>query len=294
MRDASVRPATGTAPFAFFDVHVLRAERLGPTMTRITFGGAGLAGFVSGGRDQRFKLFLPHPHQEAAVVPVEGDAEDDWYARWRAMDPDVRAIMRSYTVREQRRDPEEFDVEFALHGDGGPASRWAARARPGDRLTVLGPAVEDNGGVDFRPPEDAGWVLLTADETALPAVAGILAWLPAGSRARVWVEVPDAGDIRMLPTEADAEIAWLVREKVSPVVAAVRAAELPAGAPYAWIAGEAGAVRALRRHLVGERGFDRRAVKFTGYWRVGASEEDLLAEAIAQGSPGDDDGEDRS
>jgi NADPH-dependent ferric siderophore reductase len=129
-------------------------------------------------------------------------------------------------------------------------------------------------------------VLLTADETALPAVAGILTWLPAGTRARVWGEVPDPGDIRMLPTKADAEITWLIREKASPVVAAVRAAELPAGVPYAWIAGEAGAVRALRHHLVGERGFDRRAVKFTGYWRVGASEEDLLAES-------DDEGEDR-
>lgn len=284
MARASVRP--GTAPFAFFDVHVVRAERLTPTMTRITFGGDGLARFVSGGRDQRCKLFLPHPHQEMPVVPIEGGAEEDWYARWRAMDPDVRAIMRSYTVCDQRRGPDEFDVEFALHGDGGPASRWAARARPGDRLTVFGPAVEDNDGVDFRPPEDTGWVLLTCDETALPAAAGILASLPAGSRARVWVEVPDPGDIRTLPTEADAEITWLVREKTSPVLAAVRAAELPTDAPYAWIAGEAGAVRALRRHLVGERGFDRRAVTFTGYWRVGASEEDLLAES-------DDEGEDR-
>jgi NADPH-dependent ferric siderophore reductase len=270
------------APFRFFDVHVVRAERLGPTTVRVTFGGDGLAGFVSGGRDQRFKLFLPHPGQETPVVPTD---EEDWYAQWRAMDPEVRAVMRSYTVCGQRRDPEEFDVDFAVHGDGGPASRWAARARPGDRLTVLGPAVEDNGGVDFRPPEGTGWVLLTADETALPAVAGILEWLPAGTRARVWIEVPHPEDLRQLPTEADAEITWLVRGDTPQgsdlVLDAVRAADLPGGTPYAWVAGESGAVRALRRHLVGERGFDRRLVKFTGYWRMGASEEELLAEAIA-------------
>jgi NADPH-dependent ferric siderophore reductase len=269
------------APYRFFDVQVLRAERLGPTMMRVTFGGDGLADLVSGGRDQRFKLFLAHPHQETALVP----AEDDWYARWRAMDPGERAIMRSYTVCEQRRGPDEFDVEFALHGDG-PASRWASCARPGDRATVLGPATHDNGGVDFRPPEGAGWVLLTADETALPAVAGILAWLPPGTPARVWIEVPHAGDIRRLPTEADAEITWLVREDASPLPAAVRAADLPSGIPYAWIAGEAGTVRALRRHLVGERGFDRRSVTFTGYWRRGASEEDLLAEALRTADAG--------
>lgn len=265
--------------FRFFDVHVVRVERIGVTMVRVTFGGEGLAGFVSGGRDQRLKLFLPQPHQDTAVVPGDGE---DWYARWRAMDPRVRAVMRSYTVSGQRRDPDEFDVEFVLHGDGGPASRWAARARPGDRVAVLGPAAEDNGGIDFRPPESTGWVLLTADATALPAVAGILRRLPAGTPARVWVEVAYAEDRRELPTEADAEVTWLVRGRDPGLLAAVRAADLPAGTPYAWIAGESGAVRALRRHLVGERGFDRRTVRFTGYWRMGASEEDLLADAERQ------------
>ena len=62
---------------------------------------------------------------------------------------------------------------------------------------------------------------------------------------------------------------------------AVAAARLPAGTPYAWIAGESGVVRALRRHLVGERGFDRRRVTFAGYWRRGLSEEDLRAAALA-------------
>ena len=259
-----------TEPFRFFDVRVVRTERVGRTIVRITFGGAGLNGFRSGGRDQRLKLFLPQPHQNAAVVPKE----EDWYTEWRAMDPDVRAVMRSYTVAEQRHDSEEFDVEFALHGDKGPASRWASRARPGDRVTVFGPAVEDNGGIDFRPPGDTGWVLLTADVTALPAVAGILRWLPAGTPAWVWIEVPHAEDRRELPT--DAEVTWLVRG--NSLLDSVRAADLPAGTPYAWIAGESGSVRAQRRHLVKERGFDRRRVTFTGYWRLGASEEDLLAE----------------
>ena len=41
---------------------------------------------------------------------------------------------------------------------------------------------------------------------------------------------------------------------------------------YAWLAGEAAAVRALRRHLVAERGVDRRSVAFMGYWRLGRAE----------------------
>jgi NADPH-dependent ferric siderophore reductase len=75
--------------------------------------------------------------------------------------------MRTYTVREHRKDVGELDIDFAVHGPGGsPATRWAARASEGSRVALLGPVVEDNGGVDFQPPRDADWVLLTADETA--------------------------------------------------------------------------------------------------------------------------------
>jgi len=40
---------------------------------------------------------------------------------------------------------------------------------------------------------------------------------------------------------------------------------------YAWLAGEAGVVKGLRRHLVQGVGVDRRSVAFMGYWRDGAT-----------------------
>ncbi|MEU1805811.1 siderophore-interacting protein [Streptomyces sp. NPDC019937] len=290
----ATRPSPTAVPFRFFDAHVVRTRALGPSMSRITFGGPGLGTFTTGGRDQRFKLFLPHPGQPAPVVPVE-DGEG-WFASWRAMDPAVRGIMRSYTVREQRREPDEIDVDFALHHDGGPAARWAARAESGDRVTLLGPVVEDNGGVDFRPPPGTDWVLISGDETALPAVAGILDWLPAGTPAKVWIEVQHAEDIQELRTAADAEITWLVRDGAAPgsprsalLLDAVRATPLPSGTPYAWIAGEAGTVKEMRRHLVRTRGFERKAVTFTGYWRLGACEEQLVEEAVSGSGPKSDD-----
>ncbi|MFE4601835.1 siderophore-interacting protein [Kitasatospora indigofera] len=284
------------AQYDFFEAQVVRTERLGPTMLRITFGGGQLARFASGGRDQSFSLFLPHPGQAAPVLPVEEG--EGWFAAWRALPEDVRAVMRSYTVRAQRRDPDEVDVDFALHGvapssstrsaaPAGPASAWAAAARPGDRVILLGPAVQDNRSVCFRPPAGTDWVLIAADETALPAAAGILDHLPPGLRARVWIEVPHAEDIQDLTVSPETDITWLVRDSVttpSPLIEAVRAATLPDGAPYAWIAGESGTVKTLRRHLVGERGLDRRTVTFSGYWRRGASEEDLRAEALTGGS----------
>ncbi|WBB59188.1 siderophore-interacting protein [Streptomyces sp. WMMC500] len=274
-------PAADTAPaepFRFFRLDVTRTERLSPTLLRVTFGDDGsgsLDGFASGGCDQSLSLFLPHPGQAEPVMPTG----PDWFDEYRALDPDVRAVLRSYTVRAQR--PGEVDIDFVLHTDpAGPAARWASGAEPGDRIIALGPAVPDNTGVRFRLPAGADHVVVAADETALPAAAAILESLPAGLPAKAWIRVPHPGDALKLDTPADVEITWLTGPTAG-VVDALRAAELPAGTPYAWLAGEAGMVRELRRQLVRERKFDRRAVAFTGYWRRGASEDQFRSEAEA-------------
>ncbi|GGN54194.1 siderophore-interacting protein [Streptomyces albiflavescens] len=281
------------APFRFFTLQVVRTRRLGPSLVRVTFAGPDLHAFHSAGRDQSLSLFLPHPGQPEPVIPIERG--DNWWQGWRELPDDVRAVMRSYTLRALRRNPDEIDIDFALHGvepgavtPAGPASLWASRAAAGDRVVLLGPAIEDNRAIRFRPPEDTDLVVIWGDETAVPAASAILESLPADTRVRAWLEVHHAGDIQDLVTSADAEITWLVRGDVphrldgvgdAPTlmaVDAVRAARLPpAEAPYAWIAGESGQVKELRRHLVRERGIDRRRVTFVGYWRRGLSEEQL-------------------
>jgi NADPH-dependent ferric siderophore reductase len=42
---------------------------------------------------------------------------------------------------------------------------------------------------------------------------------------------------------------------------------------YAWLAGEAATIRALRRSLVLDLGLDRRSVAFMGYWRLGRADD---------------------
>ncbi|GGQ65302.1 siderophore-interacting protein [Streptomyces pilosus] len=283
------------APFRFFALQVAATRRLGPSLVRVTFTGPELREFRSEGRDQSLSLFLPHPGQSEPAVPLE--LGDQWWQGWRKLPDDVRAVMRSYTLRALRTDAgghtSAIDIDFVLHGvtgegdpaaEAGPASRWAARAAAGDRVLLLGPAVADNRAIRFRPPGDTDLVLLWADETALPATAAVLGTLPAGMRARVWLEVPHSGDVQDLPTAADAEITWFVRDATaaaepgaSPMALdSLRAAVLPPGArPYVWIAGEAGCVKRLRRHVVSERGIDRRRVTFVGYWRRGLTEEQL-------------------
>ncbi|MFE2514299.1 siderophore-interacting protein [Streptomyces mirabilis] len=274
------------APFRFFSLQVVRTRRLGPSLVRITFAGADLVAFASHGRDQSLSLFLPHPGQTQPAVPYERG--DGWWQGWRELPDDERAVMRSYTLRAlrpgARGHASEIDIDFVLHGvapdaevPAGPASQWASRAAAGDRVVLLGPAVEDNRAIRFRPPADTDLVVLWADETALPAASAILESLPAGTRVRAWLEVQHAEDVQDLLVTAEAEITWLVRDDGAPMaVDAVRAARLPAAeSPYAWIAGESGCVKEMRRHLVRERGIDRRRVTFVGYWRRGLTEEQL-------------------
>ncbi|MER6463186.1 siderophore-interacting protein [Streptomyces sp. NPDC001288] len=266
------------APFRFFSLQVVRTRRLGPSLVRVTFGGADLAHFHSEGRDQSLSLFIPAEGRTEPAVPVE--LGEGWFQGWRELPDDVRAVMRSYTLRESRRDPDEIDIDFVLHGiepeaatPAGPASRWASRAAAGDRVILIGPAVADNRAIRFRPPADTDLVLIWGDDTAVPAATAILESLPAGTRVRAWLEVPQAGDVQDVVTAADAEIDWVVGGTAE---AAIRGAALPAADhPYVWIAGESGRVKELRRHFVGERGVDRRRVTFVGYWRQGLTEEQL-------------------
>ncbi|MEG3628771.1 siderophore-interacting protein [Streptomyces poriticola] len=294
------------APFRFFSLQVVRTRRLGPSLTRVTFAGPDLDAFHSDGHDQSLSLFLPHPGQSEPVVPVE--LGDGWWQGWRELPEDVRAVMRSYTLRSLRRDDRgrttEIDIDFVLHGvergaaiEAGPASRWAAHAAAGDRVLLLGPAIADNRAIRFRPPEDTDLVVIWGDETAVPAATAIMEALPPGTRARAWLEVPHAGDVQELTTAADAEVTWLVRDEhrtparpegppsafgtpgalgTLGTLGTLGDAELPgAQRPYVWLAGESGAVKQLRRHFVGERGIDRRRVTFVGYWRRGLTEEQL-------------------
>ncbi|WP_034592335.1 siderophore-interacting protein [Hamadaea tsunoensis] len=282
------------APFRFFTTTVREVRRLSPGFTRVTLTGPDLHRCADNGYDQRVKVILPLPGGGFTI-----NQTPSWYADWRALDPAQRNVIRTYTLRSVRPSAAEVDIDFAVHGDTGPASAWALSACAGDELLLLAPNADfdgDPGGVEFRLPAPRTPILLAGDETAVPAIASILERLPPSSIGEAFLEVPSADDALRLDAPAGFTVTWLPRPSsfVDAVVAAALRLlphatpdtvepdddeplwEVPSAAAtapvYAWIAGESSVVRDLRRRLVGEVGLPKSAVAFMGYWRQGLAE----------------------
>jgi NADPH-dependent ferric siderophore reductase len=255
-------PRRRPAP-TFHSVTVADISQLTPNMRRITFAGEELAEYPVDGPATHFKLLLPAPGQAEVTVPEPGPDGPIW--------PDPRPLRRTYTPRYVDRAGRRLVVDFALHDDGGPASAWAAAARVGDRLVVTGA----RGAYRIEP--DIDWTLLVADETALPAVGTILEEAPAGARVLLVAEVADEAEQLKFDTAADLTTVWCHRDDGHAgfgmqAAQAVRDLALPGGRGACWVGLEATAMRAVRQHLLGERGMDRQQLYTRGYWKLGAAD----------------------
>ncbi|RKS08780.1 NADPH-dependent ferric siderophore reductase [Nocardiopsis sp. Huas11] len=276
-------------------LRVASSRRLTPRMVRVTFTGDDLAGAALSGPDRQVKLYFPRPGQERPLLPrPEGDVMG-WYEAYNAIPEDERPWMRSFTVRGH--DPERgtLDIDFVVHGDSGPATRWAQDVRPGAVLGMFGPSDMFAVPFDLAGPDH---VVLLGDESALPAVGTLLEALPEGTAATAVIEIADAAEEQPLPDRDRVDVRWVHRDGAAHghrLLERVHAMDLPTERVGVWIAGEAGMVRSLRRHMVGDRGIGKAAIDFTGYWRRALTQDDaptsedmadaqeLLARAQADG-----------
>ncbi len=100
--------------------------------------------------------------------------------------------------------------------------------------------------------------------------------MPAGAVVRAFVEVSGPEEEQKITTPDGVAVTWLHRGD-RPVgealVAAVAALEFPAGEVSAFVHGEAGFVKELRRQLRLERGIPRERLSISGYWRLGQTDE---------------------
>ncbi|MGW2424921.1 siderophore-interacting protein [Streptomyces sp. NPDC001709] len=252
----------GRKPRRTRTAQVVRTERLTPHMQRVVLGGEGLADFAADTCTDHYVKLLFGP--DGVTYPEPFDLE-----RIRAEFPREQwPVTRTYTVRAWNPEHRELTLDFVVHGDEGLAGPWATRVRPGETVRFMGP-----GGA-YAPDPAADWHLLAGDESALPAIARSLEALPAGARAHAFVEV--SGPEEEQKIDSDVEVVWLHRGD-RPVgealVEAVRTLRFPEGRVQAFVHGEAGFVKELRRLLRVELAVPREDLSISGYWRLGHNED---------------------
>ncbi|WP_226500041.1 siderophore-interacting protein [Pseudomonas sp. MWU16-30322] len=210
------------APYTLFNAVLHRKTLLSPHLMRITLTDPSISGMATWAPDQRIKLFFPAEDG----TPANLAQEEGWYARFRSMLASRRPAMRTYTIRHLRAEQGEVDIDFVLHGETGPASRWALHAQPGASLQILAPdsefSAQDAGGFEWKPPQVLKEVLLVADATALPAAMGILEELAAmyePPRTQAFFEVDSAQDMLSVPDWPGLTVQWLVRDQAPATVA---------------------------------------------------------------------------
>ncbi len=300
------------ARYRVFSVRVAAVSALTPSFVRVTLTGDALADFSAVGLDQRIKVVLPIPGHGFTDLPDGDDWYGAWRAlpdaernplrtyTVRSFRPDARELDIDFVAHGDT-GPASRWVSSCRVGD---ELRIVGPAVPSS------PAELPSGAAEFAPGS-ATRILLAGDETAAPAICAILEALDVATVGHVFIEVPTDADRLPVTAPAGVEVRWIARNGASHGVRMTDqvhawAAEVTTGAAsvaeplrgavdladvdvdeqvlwdvpaalderpvYAWIAGEAGCVKELRRHLVRGVGLDRRQVAFMGYWRHGKAE----------------------
>ena len=173
----------------------MSVSTIAPRLVSVLVTGEDLDGFADAAPTSHLKVFLPADGQDAPSLP-EYMPDGAVYA-----DDGPPPTVRTYTPRGYDPATKTLEIQFLLHGEG-PASAWAQRAKPGDKL-----AVACRGGRFCpRPVADHWW--LAADESAIPAVATLLEALPETTTVDVHVEVDGPDDEIELPGPVKTTITW--------------------------------------------------------------------------------------
>jgi len=240
-------------------VEVKNTTQLTPNMLRVTFGGKALQGFPTDAASANIKLLLPHHDQNVA----------DYHASLQGIGK--KPIKRTYTVVAYRQSNNELDIDFVLHADSGPATRFALNAQPGDTVGIAGPSgakLVDNS---------ADWFLIAGDMTALPAIEANVKQLPIDSAGYIVIEVQDQADKRTFKLPDAMNIQWLInaepRSGKSELSEAVMNIRWQEGTPNVWIAGEVSMVRTLREYFAKTKQLDPAHRYTSAYWQIGQDED---------------------
>ncbi|MEM6891791.1 MAG: siderophore-interacting protein [Pseudomonadota bacterium] len=238
---------------------VKEAFYLTPNMIRVIFSGRELDGFPTGCEGGNCKL----------MIPEDDEAKDAFAAR---LTEGPRPVRRTYTVRSYNAETQELAIDFVAHGDNGPASRWAAHAKPGSFLGFAGPS-----GPKVTKFE-ADWYLVAADPSAIPVAAATLEAMPRDAKGIAIFEITSSEDRQIIDMPEGMEAHWFVHHEPQRQSSAqpdfLRQMQWPEGRVQTCIAGESGVIRHLRDFLHNEKQIPRADTYISGYWKIGLVEDE--------------------
>lgn len=228
---------------------VVSVTRVSPSFTRVAVEGPELARLADGGLHFRI-LFGP----EGADWPA---LDEGGVTRWPG---GAGAWHRPvYTVREIETGGATTRLSFdVFRHDGGRTTEWTDRVQPGEQVALTGP-----GGHGI--PEPTCWIGLVGDETAVPAIARILAALPEGTRGEAILFVPESGDMTDLPRPSGVSLRWIGRDEGVTPLQAMQSVAIPESDRHVLFAGEKSEALAARAWLQ-EQGLTRGEFLAATYW----------------------------
>lgn len=243
---------------------VARSELVTPHMMRVTFAGGDLEKLDYQGFDQWFRLALA-VRSDDRLDNLPAKFGVGGLLKFLTLPKGTRPVIRNYTIREFRPETAEMDVDFVIHGDSGVAGPWAASVEPGAEVANI------DQGCGWAPV-DAEQSVIVADESGLPAALGVLRDMPRDAVGHAVIEIFDERDRQDVDAPSGMTVHWLTRDAASDpgtlALPKLRALEVPASV-YGFTVGESALIKAVRRHLVSDRGVPKSNVTFCGYWRIG-------------------------
>jgi NADPH-dependent ferric siderophore reductase len=250
---------------------VSRKVQITPHYIRVFLTGEDVLKFVHATVGVNNKILIPPKGIHEVHFP-EFDYEKK---QWKPMPDEIRPTVRTYTHRGIDPDKKELWIDFATHGEEGPASSWAIHAREGDALGVL---MKSGKKELYTRAEN---YLLAGDATAIPVLGAILEDLPATAKAVCIIEVQSKEDEQLLSTKADVTFIWLHNPDPlsgSQLAETLKAQQLPATNRFAYIAAEFSSVKAIRSFLRKDQGWLQEELYAYSYWKAGVAEDQSAGE----------------
>ncbi|NHB87212.1 siderophore-interacting protein [Photorhabdus tasmaniensis] len=244
-------------------VQVKKIFDVTPNMRSITFESENLDSYPTECEGGLVKIFLPLPGQIKPILPTLSPEGPIWPTK------ELRPVTRAYTVRALRSEQKEIDIEFALHDHGGPAVEFAHRAKIGDWIGITNP-----GGPDPLLPKVSNYYM-AGDPSSLPAIAALLGTIKPDAAGQVIIRIESEQDIQELKKPEGITIHWITGgvEVTDKMVSTFKSWSLPTENVTFWLAGEDKMVKALRRYVRREKGYERHQLYAIPYWRHGFNEE---------------------